>query len=174
MSDRKTALTIAVLGIISAVAGAGGGAFFNYVFGRQAFIRAEKAKIEAEKRVERLEAYLEYLSSRDLSRSEREAKLLFATYRIVVFGDSDTIEKMATAYREQARKEAKAETNVYCAKETAESRNRVLNWIRVFQSLRKQYRLEDKVSDEDLASVLCPGLQPCFGEQYVSHLLECK
>ena len=159
--------TIALLGIFSALFGAVGGAASNYYFG-------EREAVEAERRILRAEAYIDYFTWRDSTTlSEAQNKKLTSIYRVLVFGDSDVVEKMAAGIRAEAKLKYDEEArNKLMAAETNESINVVEKWIDLFQAMRSQYQAEDTLSAQDLKTVLCALPDPCFGGYDVGHLFE--
>ncbi len=163
MANAIGSRTIAFLGIFSAVIGAAGGTASNYYFG-------QRGAMETERRTQRLEAYLNYLTFRD---SKDASKQLPAIYRVLVFGRSEVVEKMATAVRASARVRYNEEAvKTLRAKMTVESADVVEKWAVLFQSMRDQYDPRDKISTKDLKTVLCPNPGPCLDGYDVRHLFE--
>lgn len=111
---------------------------FDYFLSKHEFFEVEKAKVAAEQRKERLEAYLEYLTTAQTAHmDEKTAKVIAARYRLLVFANSDIIEKMAAANRFLVQLKANKEGKYWDCDETPDSRRVIENEIAIFQSLRK-------------------------------------
>jgi hypothetical protein len=167
MAKGNKKLSVAWIGIISAIFGAGGGAVFDYYF-------SAKSAIQAERRNQRVEAYLSFITAEAAAgMSPAEANEIVARYRLLIFGSRDVVEKLAAVYRERAKRTYnEEEKRELISKETAESIRVVDRYIETIQDMRSEYHPEDKVSFTDLKTVLCAAAAPCVQGYSVSHLFE--
>jgi len=165
MAPNAIRITAWMFGILATLAGALGGAVFNYFFGRQ-------VAIEAERRNEVRRAAEDYFSKRSVD----PQGAVGPRYRLSFYASSDVLKRFAEANRIMAKGDIpESQQKVLCASQTPNARNVVEGQVRFVAAVRKQTLQGDPSDDRDLAAIVCPVPNlPCFGETYVAHLFNCS
>ena len=164
MKPNGVHLTAWMFGILATLAGALGGAAFNHFFGRQ-------AAIEAEQRRDARKAADDYFSKGIIDKKVKAgARIRFAFYE-----DSDVLHKFAEANRRIAEDDVSPSQRGEMCKAQTPDGERVVEAVMEFIAAVREQRLPgDPLEIRDLAAVICPFVDlDCYGEKYVSHLIDC-